>query len=205
VERLASTQHCLRQVEGKGLAKLAKELGVQPDVLEEAQLVAIEARIRSGCQPPRGDKVAGSLHYQYDLNFPEAVYGAWKSECESRGLRGSAVLRSLIYTYLMGSWEPPQQRLLSTWVWRGSGYRVPKTADKKARGRRWPWRDRALIPLGAKEALWARAQRRGTLPAIIIRALVLMFIDREWATPGTLEVVDCRAMPDDPARYYRGE
>jgi hypothetical protein len=188
-------------VSDDGLDSLARAMGVQPDVLLEARVEALMERVRGGRVAPMGMKKAGSQHYQFELLMPEEVFQAWKHEAMRRGIDGSALLRSLIHAYLLGTWQPSE--VPKKWVWRGRGYTVSPGTWKKAHGSRYPFRERALVPPGAQRAMVRRARELGTTPSAIVRALVIAAIDGVWATPGSIAIVDCTAMYDDENRYLQ--
>ena len=184
------------------LDEVAEEMGVQPDVLVEARLNALQERISGGRQPSLGQKRARSKHYQFELLMPEAIHGAWKNEAERRGLDGSALLRSMVHAYLLGSWEPPA--VTKRWIWRGVGYDVKPGKWKQVHGSRYPFRERALITNAARRALTRRGSRMGARPSSVLRSLVLAAIEGTWAAPGTIAIVDAAGMYDDEDRYFLG-
>jgi hypothetical protein len=195
------THYATDTISDTDLDSTALDMGVQPSVLIEARLNALRQRIAAGRPPPMGRKRAGSAHYQFEILMPEGVFVAWKNEAERRGLDGSALLRSMIHAYLLGSWEPPS--LSKKWVWRGVGYKVNPAEWKKAHGSRYPFRERALITNAAKRCLVRRGLIQGAQPSTILRALVLASIEGTWATPGSIEIVDAANMYDDDKRYYQ--
>ncbi|GAF79998.1 unnamed protein product [marine sediment metagenome] len=182
--------------------RIAAEMGVEPDVLLEARLNVLQERMSAGRQPPMGRKRAGTKHYQFELLMPEAIHGAWKNEAGRRGLDGSALLRSMIHAYLLGSWEP--STVQKKWVWRGIGYEIAPGSWRRAHGSRYPFRERALITNAARRVLVRRGDRLGAKPTSVIRSLVLAAIEGEWAAPGTIEIVDASGMYDDEDRYFLG-
>jgi len=200
VERVAASRWGVVSASDDDVEVMAREIGVQPDVLLEARVQALRERVRAGRVQPMGDKKAHSQHYQFELLMPEEVFRAWKHEAQRRGVDGSALLRSLIHSYLLGTWQPTE--VPKRWVWCGRGYTVVPREWKAAHGSRYPFRERCLIPPGAQRALVRRGRELGTTPSAIVRALVLNAIDGLWAGPGTITIVDCTGMYDDEDRYF---
>jgi hypothetical protein len=202
VARVQGTQYAIMDIHDEELDAVAVKVGVQPDVLLEARLNALQAKVATGVRLPSNKRDPGS-YYQYEMLFPEVVFYAWKAEAERRGLDGSALLRSAIHAYLIGSWEP--EETTRYWVWRGIGYAVRPGDWKAQHGTRYPFRERAAIPEGVRRALFRRADRRGIPTSVITRSLCLAIIDGTWGSPGTLKIVDSTTMFDDENRYYLGE
>ncbi len=194
IQKLLATRHVHRRYEGDTLARWAKVLGVQEDVLVEAQVEHRLRQGRAGMQPVLGTKVAGSAHCQYDIRVPGVILKKWQEESEFRGLRGSALLRSVIHAYLMGGWEPLQ--VIDHWRWEGK--RLPLSRAVHSR-------ERTLITNGAHRALMIRSRRiHNKTRQAIVRALMLATLNDEFGRPGMLEIVDSASMYDDENRYHMG-
>jgi hypothetical protein len=178
-------------------------MGVLPDILLEARILVRKRRIDAGRVVPSGDKKAKSDHYQFELLFPQEVFERWTDECETRGVKGSALMRSLIHTYLMGSFEP--EAIANVWEYRGIVYPMVDVHKwAKEHGRRYPYRERSLIPQGARRALIRRADRLGVDPSMVVRSLILLCLNNRWAYPGTIGIIDSVNMYDDETRYHLG-
>lgn len=200
IERLIATGFASREYSDRDCETVAVEMGIQPDVLVEARLDVLESRVKGKRHALTGPKRAGSMHYQYQLEFPEQLWPIWENEAARRGIKGSVLLRSLIHCYLCGSWEP--EVVSKQWRWEGIGYSIPH--QRRQRGTLYPWRERALVPLGAKRALTIRAERHRASARSVVRSLALATMSGIWARPGDLVIVDCTAMFDDENLYYLG-
>lgn len=193
------TEHALG-VHDSEVDILSERMGIHPDVLLEARIMARSRRLAAGRAPPAGRKRAGSNHYQFELLFPPEVYEVWKHESENRGVLGSVLLRSLVHTYLMGSYEP--DTISRHWEYRGIVYSLPHIQQwAKQHGRRYPYRERTLIPNGARRALIHRSNRLGVEPSILVKSLILLMLNNRWAHPGTISMIDAANMYDDEKRY----
>lgn len=203
MERVSTTTAALGTSDD-GLDEAATRLGVIPEVLLDARLLARRRYIEAGRRPPDGPrKRAGSNHYQIEMLLPPDVFHAWKSEAEVRGVQSSVLLRSLLHAYLLGSFDPPfVQRY---WKLHEVVYRLPNIQNwAKEHATRYPYRERSLIPNGAKRALILRARRLGATPTAMARTLMILTMERKWAQPGTVEYVLASNMFDDENRYYLG-
>jgi hypothetical protein len=197
VEMLLATAAVRAVVKDDQIDDLAKRYGVDPETLIEARIQYRTHRKKQGLQMPMGQKRTGTRHYQLKCSMPEPIFKAWKSECEFRGIESSAVMRSLIHGYLLGSYEPTN--VVRGWRWRGKRYTCQEwTYERKGKRGGWPYRERSLITMGAKRALFLRAEARGTTVISITRALVLEFIDGKHQS---LRVIDAQTMYDDVSRY----
>ncbi len=202
IARVATTGPARRAISDDMIDGAAREMGILPDILVEARLRVLRERVSAGLRPVKNDaEYWKKKHYQFELLFPEDIFRVWKLECERRSLDGSALMRSAIHGYLMGSWEP--RELLKHWVWHGIGYSVQPALYHKAHHSRYPFRERASMPLGVKRALERRASRMGVTSSCIVRGLVLSIVNGEWGQPGTFQIVDGQTMFDDEDRYAR--
>lgn len=179
---------------------IAERMGILPDVLLEARIMARSRRIEAGRAAPAGRKRAKSSHYQFELLFPPDVFEQWKQESENRGVLGSVLMRSLVHAYLSGTFEP--DTISRHWEYRGIVYQLPHVHNwAKEHGRRYPYRERTLIPNGARRALNHRANRLGVEPSILVKSLILLMMNNRWAHPGTIAMIDAANMYDDENRY----
>lgn len=178
------------------IAKFAKKLGVQTDVLVEARVRYVDECLSSGMQPAMGIKVRGSRHYQIKVPMPEPVFVAWKDYAERRGVDSQALLRSVLHHYLLGSAEP--EHLLQRWVWKGRTLQVDERAWEKEHKGGYPFRERALITNGARRALKRRAERKGASVAALMRGMVLDVLAGKHPR---VKIIDARTMYDDEERY----
>lgn len=178
------------------LKRIAKRMGVQVDVLIEARVRVVEQALQEKIQPPLGDKVRGSRHYQFKIAMPEAVFRAWRAHAEDRGVDPQALLRSLIHHYLLGSDEPTY--LLRKWLWQGKMMESHERTWERTHKAGFPFRERALLTNGVKRALERRAQRKGCAATAIVRGLVLDTLEGKHPR---IKIVDARTLYDDEDRY----
>lgn len=205
IERLTHMPVCYGSLGPEADADIEAQslaMGVRPEVLREARRRIAELRIKAGRQDYRGDKRAGSNHYQADLDFPQQLWPLWQDEARRRGLKGSALLRSMIHAYLMGSWEPESRT--RQWVVHGHGYAIADYSWEKQHGRSYPYRERALVTTGARRALVRRANQLGITPTAVMRQLVCSVLEGKWGAPGTFPITDAVGMYEDETRYYLG-
>lgn len=198
-ERLLGTRYATIRLADDEIDPIAKQLGVDPDLLLEVRAQARVALHAKGLAPPLSNRKKRHLQrvkdgdarlYQYLLWMPPDVFAAWKSECQTRGVHGPTLLRSLIHAYLLGTHEPQP---LKTWVWNGRllrGYRAHCLKEA------------AVIPSGAKRALMRRALGRGTQATLIVRGLVMEALRGEHAG---VPLVQAGMMFDDENRYNTGD
>lgn len=196
--RLLGMRYATIRLSDDEIDPLAKQLGVDPDLLLEVRAQARVALHEKGLAPPMSNRRNRHLQrviddsarlYQYLLWMPPDVFAAWKEECERRGVHGPALLRSLIHEYLLGTHEPQP---LKTWVWKG----------KRLRGyRAHCLKEAAVIPQGAKRALMRRAIGRGTQATLIVRGLVMEALSGGHAG---IPLVQAGMMFDDEDRYNMG-
>jgi hypothetical protein len=191
--RLLGTEFASIPIADDKIDEVAKKIGVDPDLLVEVRMRARVLRATDGVQDPMGVMRKGTRHVQQILPMPEEIHKAWREECDFRGVDGSALMRSLIHAYLLGKEEPTQ--VLRQWVYRGKTYKLPD------RNNRYKFRERCMIPHGAKRALMRRAHRRGSTISALMRALVLEAMAGKHRT---LTLIESRSMYDDEDRYYLG-
>jgi hypothetical protein len=187
VDRLADTNHANCLPTTPEFKRLAKQLGVTLATLEEAHRLRVSRAENAGFTPPLGQKKTGSGHYQAQVWFAPELYPIWTLRCEEFGAQPSAVVRSLIHAYLLGSREP---KLARGWYWDGVYY---------AEERKNAYWVAALISQGARYALQRRARSVGTTPHTIHRALCTEFMEGRWPK---LTIVDAKTMWHDPDRYF---
>jgi hypothetical protein len=166
--------------------RAAHELGLDAEFLLE---VRAETRIRRNKRGFAGQLNEKRMLYQYHLFMPEVVWNDWHRECAFRGVGGPILLRSLIHDYLLGDREPLPA---GSWYWKGKRYEMGE--NKK----RWKFLERAAMPHGARRALRARAERLGTMPTAVARALV---IEAMSGLHRDVPLVETGMMFDDERRY----
>lgn len=201
IERLLASIHVREPARSDAEIRVrAMALGIQPDLLTEARVRFVEQSKALGVQPPLGRKKAKSEHYQIKCVMPKTLFERWIVHCEERGVQGSALLRSLIHGYLLGSQEPSQ--LTIYWVWQGRRLSAPERGWERGKvGGAYPYRERALITQGARRALARRAAAIGCSYSAVVRGLVT---DTLLGKHPNVRLVDARTMYDDENRYLSG-
>src|SRR5262249_47472285 len=97
---------------------VAQRIGVQPDVIVQAQRELAAERKADGKMPLvlGTGRTKRSKRRQIDVDMPKAVHEDWLLYCRTRDLPGSVVIRSVIHTLLSGPDNP-------SWIGRQWRYR----------------------------------------------------------------------------------
>jgi hypothetical protein len=199
ISRLADTGYALRVCTDEERVVLAAQLGVEPAVL----LAAHQERQRRRAEAARtlvrkGSGGTDSDHPQVEVNMPSDVWEAWHDACDQAAITSSTMLRSIVHAYLQGDWEP--EHLSRHWVLRGKVYEVAERRYHRETGKKWPYRERALITKGANLALARRAERKGVSKHAVLRGLILEVVAGRLAS---VRPIDATNMWNDAARYLR--
>jgi hypothetical protein len=178
--------------------KYAKDIGLTPELLLEARRRLDGEKKRRHLEPVKGIKTNERTFPQLEIDMPEEVWNDWRDWCERQHAMPNAIMRGLLHGYLLGSWEP--KWLSSHWRYKGkytpTSFRLWEEANKAA----WPFRERVLIPRGAKDALMLRAERINKSTRAIMRGLVLEVLEGRMRI---VEPMDSRSMFNDPMRYLK--
>ena len=157
------------------LEQTAKRLGVLVETLELARVdrpAIFRREIR-----------------QFDLTFPEKLLPFLDEQVKKRGTTRKGLFRSMLYQYLMNSWEP---EYCDTWHFRGTRYVQTK--------KRHHWH--TTIPNAAMEVFEERSQRTGMPMPRIVRSLFLSMIRGD--SYGNLKIVTLAKFPPTQDSYYLG-
>lgn len=180
---------------------VARRIGVQPDVITQAQRELADERRAEGKQPmllgtgrPQVRK-----RRQIDVDMPKDVHSDWVLYCKTRDLPGSVVIRSLIHTLLSGPENP--RWLGRQWRYRGRTLRLVGYKDWIQRG--WPYNIKTDVSEGAARALTLRARTFGCTPTALVRGAIIDLL--EGHTKRLNIVTSSVAMWDDETRYWTGE
>ncbi len=174
--------------------EMAKELGVQIDVLREAQQARdAELKRRGNGGITRGHRrYVGSDYSDIDVRVPPEIRQDWDGACAALKLESSTVLRSLVHQFLM---RPERPRLTAkTWFYRGVV--CPVTKIKKCQGLR------TRITRGAQIALDTHAENWRVTASGIVRGLVTDFLEGRTTK---LKIVNYAQLWGDPERYLHPE
>jgi hypothetical protein len=198
--RLLGTKYATSPLADDEIDAAAKKLGVDPDLLVEVRAEARIALYEKGLAPPISNKPRKPRSpystepqrrlYQYRMWMPRGIAKVWEAECQLRGVRGPALLRSLIHHYLLGAREPAPE---PTWRWEGRLYSFDREKDLE---------ERATLPHGTKRALMRRSKLRNVPASAVVRALMLEAMRGEHRALPPLQAAQ---MFDDETRYNLGD
>ncbi len=180
------------------LERLARMLGVQPDLLEEASALHDREKRAEGLRTTKGVKRTEKGWPQLELDFPERVYDDWLTWCEMQAATPNALARGIIHQYLLGEWEPESTG--STWFYKGKSFVLSKRQWEEKHRRAWPFRERILVTEGVRSALHFRAARKNVSTMGLLRGLVLEALEGRLAG---VRPMDARSMFEDPLRYTK--
>jgi hypothetical protein len=195
ITRVSETGFAVRQ-DSKDATALAKRLGLQPEIIEEATKLKLARAKAEGRQArSRGGIYVKADRSRLMLRCAPAVYEHIKEYCAIRRVTSSALLRGLIQTFLLQN-KPPKV-LASHWVYQGKVHRLLHRRGK------------AKLPLvgtdisrGAMDALGRRAARLGATKQSLARGLVIDLIEGRTTR---VVFIEAQAMWNDPNRYWRPE
>jgi hypothetical protein len=199
IEKVKRSRWVTRQ--GDSVEVVARRIGVQPDVLVQAQAELSEERRRGGKRPVLigTGRILPGRRKQIDLDLPKVVNDDWLAYCHARDMSGSVVLRSIIHTLLSGPENPTWTG--RTWWYRGKTHRLSNYAEVAARGW-WPYNAKTDVSPGAGRALMLRAQRLGCTYTGLVRGAIIDLL--EGRTKRLIVVAGAAAMWEDESRYWTG-
>jgi len=184
------------------LEAVARRVGVQPDVLVQAQ-AELSAERRSAGQRAvvlgTGKTVHGRRK-QIDLDLPKALNDDWLAYCRARDLSSSVVLRSIIHTLLSGPENPGWTG--RSWWYRGKTHRLSNFKEVAAKGW-WPYNAKTDVTPGAFRALVLRAQRLRCTYTGLVRGAIIDLL--EGRTKRLNVVTVASEMWEDENRYWTGK
>jgi hypothetical protein len=173
------------------LAAVARRLGVQPDVLVDAQSALDAEQEAAG----RTSSRIGQRYVQhrkprvFTVDMPPVVFADMKAYCELRQVNPFVVLRSLVVKLLTGTAQP-------TWLGRGWLYKGQHYPSESHGVRHSVGTD---VSEGAGEALTIRATVTGVSPSALLRGMVIDLLEGRVVR---LTIVNTVAqMPDDVNQY----
>jgi hypothetical protein len=194
-ERLLGTKYATIGLDDEDVDRVAKQIGVDPDLLLEVRACARIERHSLGLKSAAGPKerllAVRQRVAQINIFMPPPVHEAWKSECDFRGVDSTLLIRSMLHEYLLGAREPPP---LVAWAWRGQVYRMGDRAKRMLHV------ERTAVPHGARRALSRRAERSGVPKIAIIRALMVEALEGDHRG---VALVESSMMFDDETRYFQ--
>jgi hypothetical protein len=180
---------------------VARRIGVQPDVITQAQAELAAERRAEGKMPTvlGTGRTQRLKKRQIDIDMPKDVHHDWLLYCKTRALPGSVVIRSLIQTLLSGPENP--QWLGRQWRYRGRILRLTGYKEYITRG--WPHNVKTDVSEGAARALTLRARSLGCTLAALVRGAVIDLLEGRTKRLNIVNSPD--AMWDDETRYWLGQ
>lgn len=174
------------------LPDLARELGVQEDVILEARALREEELRRRG----KGGIAHGRRRYlgsdnaivKVDTNAP--IQKLWDDLRKTLGLETATLLRSLLHHFLLHPVRP--KNLSKTWVYHGKIYRGPRTKTQLI----------TRLTRGAQVAFDTHASEYDVPPTALARGLVIECLEGRTQK---LKIVSFRELWGDPERYLHPE
>jgi len=196
VQRVSTTRWSRHGGSRENAEKIASDLGVTPEILMEAWQERIARSKIKGVAQHRRKKINERDHPQMDLPMPKMIWELWMDYVDSAHLKGSDVLRGLMNAYLLGDWEP--KHIGTKWIWNGEVVPIPNIATYRAEnGEKWPYIEKALVSVGAREAFRERASCMNSTMAGHLRGLVIDLLQGRCQ----IQPIDARRMFEDPMRY----
>lgn len=121
VEQLVSTRFALYQDDTD--EKIARRIGVQIDVLNEARALLREREEKQLRKPSVLGRPRAKVRSRFMVFVepPEAVYVDWIAHCKHRGQTNACLLRSVVHHVLRLKWQPSwlTARRHNGWYYRG--------------------------------------------------------------------------------------
>ena len=189
---------------GEERSEVAKRLGLQPELLLEAELSLERDCRRDGRTPVKlGSSNASSSRrlssgFHVDLPIPPRVHADLIAYCDTRKIPPSTLLRSLIHWLLLRR-ELPAACSGKYWIYRGKREQICRRRSETT-GRRATSVD-TLVTAGAKQALIRRARKRGVAVSALVRGAVMELL--EGRIKRLYVVTNVKEMWDDPDRYWK--
>jgi len=191
VDAVSGSNWALRAAGARPEARrsLAQELGLTPEILEQAAARAQEQRRQHGRQEHYGVKRKDNQHDlpQIDIRVRPSVRRHWDDYCRSRHIDPTTAVRSLVHEYLLDDKEPAW-RDRKRWVIEGKYYAVGPR-----RGRLRP-----LVTRGAAAALRNRTEALGVSLETLVRGLMCEAMAGRRLIRNAVAV---GGMYNDPKRY----
>jgi hypothetical protein len=180
---------------------IGQRIGVQPEIIIQAQRELAEERIAQGKAPLRlgTGRTRRKKRRWLDIDMPKDVHQDWLLYCRTRDLPASTVLRSLVQTLLSGPENP-------TWlgrVWRYRGRMLRLVGYKEFMRSGWPYNVKTDVPEGAVRALTIRASGLGCTMTALVRGAVIDLLEGRTKRLNIVNSPD--AMWEDENRYWTGQ
>lgn len=191
VDRIKDTQWVVFNDEE--LEDEARRLGVQPDVLIDAQKQLDADREKAALPKTRIGMPRFSHGQVFDVVVPQQMKIDFEERARSRGLATNCLARSIIHWMLLGSWVPSYYG--SSCMYGGEVVKMTVSPKNK-----WPWCIRTKITRGAATALKKRADFLKTSGRSLVRGAFIDYLDYRIDVP---VVPTIKLMFSDPDKYWR--
>lgn len=150
------------------LSELARQLGVQEDVLRAAQEDLDAERQAAGLPVaklgrPTQAESGQCDHVQLKQWLPRELYEEWTAVAASKGLARATLFRSAVHAFLMQT-RPPRHAPTSNWMVGGQVVHVPNQS---------PYALAVRVSLGAKEGLTRVALGLGCSEYALVRSIIM--------------------------------
>lgn len=191
VQRVSEAR--IRKSAKMSLEDQAKHLGIQPDVLLEAEAVRKKRIEDAGRQGYRRGVPSNTYYDGYTrrikLYMPEQILRPLEAVCTARNIDFQDLARAAVQTLLSG---PDNPRYAGKgWVYKGKRLTPGRTLA------RCFW-----VSTGADIALGLRAERAGVTKTGLVRGVLIDVIEGRVKR---LLYTDLTSMWNDPSRYWTGE
>jgi len=191
--RLLTSAHAVRSIPEDKLAAVAKEIGVDVDLLAE---VRAQAKIRkvSGKHAVAKFVTTGRYH-DLELVFPDVHWGLWIKECKTRNVEPATLLRSLIHDLLLKGRLLRPEELHARWDWNGVRHSLPKAGKNY-------WKNRQVVGItpGAHRALIHHARAHNCSVTTLVRTLIMETLKGRHRS---VRLVQRKHLYDDELRYLQ--
>lgn len=174
--------------------EMAVQLGVQVDVLREAQAERDQELKRRG----QGGITRGKRRYtgpdysELSVMMPPPIRQAWVEACQALRLESSTLLRSLVQRFLL---DPQRPKLTSrTWQYRDQIFRLTRKRQGPAAKTR--------VTRGMQIAMDTHADRWNVTSSGVVRGIILDLLEGRTTK---LKIVSFGELWGDPDRYLHPE
>lgn len=188
VETISRSGYALKRF--KDMEAVAREIGVLPEVLEEAYRKRVRRERKHRMDATARFKEGTYTSYSLTLHTHEYVKALVKDESNRRKMNHSTFLRSLVHFYLKGSTEP-EMHVNRGWYFDGHTYYNSDKGNLKVN-----------ITYGAHVALRARAIWRKVPVHTLYKSIVRATLVGDFAPPGSLQAVRKSQMFSEPFDYW---
>lgn len=190
---LSRTRYAREDMNEEEVVENANKLGVLPETMLEARLIARERSHLLQLELPKQLRFINRRekkysYYSVTICMPQAVRKEIERYCERLRVHHCTFIRSITHKYLTGSWEPKE--VYNQWLLSGKVYKI--TADTKIK---------TNMSYAAKQAITMRAEALRVYPETLLRTLILETMLGNFCSPGTYPYVARTQMFTDVQQY----